>query len=605
MIMTTHRTRGFRRWTRAAALGATGALALGLGACGGSSSDDDNGDSTSGGGSAQTVAGGFNAALPTDEQTKGGTLKLLSEEGFQHLDPGQAYFQLDYMTVFAAHRSLYYYAPEDSEKAIPDLAEGPPDVSSDGKTVTVKIKSGIKYATVKKTPIDGREVKAADIKYAFERTLNPSVPNGYFAAYFTSIVGSKNAKGKPISGITTPDDQTIVFKLDQPYGATVANALVMPITIPMPKSYVAQFDAKNPNPYETHPEIQAFTGPYMISSYQEGRTLKLVRNPHWDPSTDSRPAYLDEIDWVLNADKNVAGRQIFNGTNLASGDPPAQATVRDFATKAKNRISFSALANRWISLNTQRKPFSDINIRKAVSAASDRRAMQLTRGGALTGDVATHFLPPGIPGFEEAGGRKGPGADYLANPEGDAALATSYMKKAGFADGKYKGGPITMFSSADSPGKETALVWRRALESLGFEVKQRSVDQSAFYDACNSLAQQKRIDTCMNMGWLPDFVDGLAMLNANFNGDALGSVNQNPSLQDDPKINAAMNDAAKIADLDERAKAWGNVDKLLVENAVAIPWYWDKQANIVSTNVHGVIAKWNATWDLAYMSIDK
>ena len=123
------------------------------------------------------------------------------------------------------------------------------------------------------------------------------------------------------------------------------------------------------------------------------------------------------------------------------------------------------------------------------------------------------------------------------------------MKKAGFADGKYKGDPITMFSSADSPGKEGALVWRRALESLGFEVKQRSVDQSAFYDACNSLAQQKKIDTCMNMGWLPDFFDGLAMLNANFNGDALGSVNQNPSLQDDPKINAAMNDAAKIADL--------------------------------------------------------
>jgi peptide/nickel transport system substrate-binding protein len=604
MITTTiHRTRGRRRWTRAAALGATGALALGLGACG--SSDDDKGASPSGGGGSQTAAGGFNAALPSDDQAKGGKLKLLSAEGFQHLDPGQSYFQLDYMTAYAAHRGLYYYNPGNSEKAIPDLAEGPPEVSADGKTVTVKIKSGIKYGTVKKTPIDGQEVKAADIKYAFERALNPSVPNGYFAAYFTSIVGSKNAKGKPISGITTPDDHTIVFKLDQPFGATVANALVMPITIPMPKSYVGQFDAKNPNPYETHPEIQAFTGPYMIASYQEGRTLKLVRNPRWDASTDSRPAYLDEIDWVLNADENVSGRQIFNGTNLANGDTPAPASVRDFATKAKDRISFSPLGNRWISLNTQRKPFSDLNIRKAVSAAIDRRAMQLTRGGALTGDVATHFIPPGVPGFEEAGGTKGPGADYLANPEGDAALAADYMKKAGFADGKYKGGPITMFSSADSPGKESAQVWRRALESLGFKVRQKSVDQSAFYDACNSLAQQKKIDTCMNMGWLPDFFDGLAMLNANFNGDALSSVNQNPSLQDDPKINAAMNDAAKIADLEDRAAAWGNVDKMLVENAVAIPWYWDKQANIVSKNVHGVIAKWNAAWDLSYMSIDK
>ena len=43
--------------------------------------------------------------------------------------------------------------------------------------------------------------------------------------------------------------------------------------------------------------------------------------------------------------------------------------------------------------------------------------MQLTRGGALTGDIATHFLPPTMAGFEEAGGAAGTGADYLANPE--------------------------------------------------------------------------------------------------------------------------------------------------------------------------------------------
>ena len=60
---------------------------------------------------------------------------------------------------------------------------------------------------------------------------------------------------------------------------------------------------------------------------------------------------------MLNADQNVSGRQIFNGTNLANGDTPTPASVRDFATKAKNRISFSPLGNRWISLNTQRKPF--------------------------------------------------------------------------------------------------------------------------------------------------------------------------------------------------------------------------------------------------------
>ena len=47
-------------------------------------------------------------------------------------------------------------------------------------------------------------------------------------------------------------------------------------------------------------------------------------------------------------------------------------------------------------MNTTIKPFDDINVRKAVIAGFDRNALLLTRGGKLVGDMATHFLPPGI-----------------------------------------------------------------------------------------------------------------------------------------------------------------------------------------------------------------
>lgn len=597
MIDRTTSTAGRR--SRSAALVCACALALGLGACA-----DDDGDDGAGTGAGATTAEGYLNAVPIEGQKKGGTLRIRSAEAFQHQDPGSAYFQLDYMFLFAVHRSLYYYEPDDSETAVPDLADGPPTVSSDNKTVTVKLKKGIKYGTVKDTPIDGQEVKAADVKYAFERGLKRTVLNQYFTVYFGSIAGSDGANGGPISGITTPDDYTIEFKLDEPVGSTLAKALVMPITMPVPKSYAAQFDAKRPNKYETDPTLQAFSGPYMISAYEPGRSMTLVRNPNWDASTDTRPAYLDRIEWTLNVDPNVAGRQILNGTGLANGDTPAADVVQRFVEEAPERISFSPLGNRWVPMNTQHGPFRDINVRKALIAATDRRAMQLTRGGQVAGDIATHFLPPGIPGFEEAGGAKGHGVDYLAKPTGDPALAASYMRKAGFASGKYSGPRITMASSNDSPGKDSALVVRRALESLGFEVRQRSLDQSAFYDLCQTLADLRKIDICMNFGWLPDFIDPFAMLNANFNGDAIiAQGNNNPSLQDDPKINKAMNDAALIADDEERAKAWGAVDRMLVDAAVAIPWFWDKTPNIVAKDVHGVVASWNATWDLSYMSL--
>ena len=53
-----------------------------------------------------------------------------------------------------------------------------------------------------------------------------------------------------------------------------------------------------------------------------------------------------------------------------------------------------------------------------------------------------------------------------------------------------------------------------------------------------------------------------------------------------------------------RARAWGRIDRLLVDQVAAIPWYWDAQANIESANVKGVIAEWNATWDLTFSSVE-
>ena len=52
-------------------------------------------------------------------------------------------------------------------------------------------------------------------------------------------------------------------------------------------------------------------------------------------------------------------------------------------------------------------PFDDINVRKAVIANANRTDLRNTRGGELTGPVATHFLPPDFPGFEQAGGLGG------------------------------------------------------------------------------------------------------------------------------------------------------------------------------------------------------
>ena len=95
-------------------------------------------------------------------------------------------------------------------------------------------------------------------------------------------------------------------------------------------------------------------------------------------------------------------------------------------------------------------------------ANANRIDLRNTRGGELVGPVATHFLPPEFPGFEEAGGLEGPDLDYLANPEGDPELAAEYMRKAGYRERQVRGPDceITMVGDDSPPGSDTAEVVR-------------------------------------------------------------------------------------------------------------------------------------------------
>jgi peptide/nickel transport system substrate-binding protein len=566
--------------------------ALALGACGG--------------GSDAPPRGGYGSALPSDSQKRGGTLKILASSRLGTLDPGGSPTQLENTIIFATQRALYSFKPGDPNTPVPDLADGAPVLGADNRSVRVRLKRGIRYGTNEQTAVTGREVTAADVKYALERAFDPHVANGYVTTYFP-LVGSEHADGADIAGITTPGRYTIELKLTKPFAPTTARALVLPLTVPVPRSYAARFDAQAHSVYQTQPEVQAFTGPYMIQSYVPDRSVTLVRNPEWDPRTDTRPAYLDRIEWAQDVDPDVAGRQIFSARGYANGDTPTSGTVERFARQAPDRISFTPLGNRFLTLNTQRRPFSDINVRKAVAAVLDRNAMRLQRGGASIGDIASHFLPPRMPGFDAAGGLAGSGADYLRKPAGDPALAASYMRKGGYASGKADRRRILMIGTNESPARETAEIAHDALESLGFDVTLRLFDQGTVNSRfCGSSSEARRIDVCANVGWTPDFRDPYAMLVPNFAGHSIGpEITTNPSLFDDPQINAAMEQAAPVRDERRRAKAWGEIDRRLVAEVPAVPFLWDRVPNITSRDVYGVVARWNAAWDLSYMSLKR
>jgi peptide/nickel transport system substrate-binding protein len=559
-----------------------------------------------GGGSKKSASTGSAPAAPTG-QHKGGTLEALSNADFDNIDPGIAYYQLTYEWLNAVHRPLMSFKPGDPEHEVPDLASAPPTVSADGRTVTVHIKPNIRFS-----PPVSRVVTSADVKYAIERGFTEQVATGYIGAYFSSLDGAPAQPGNytPIPGIQTPDKTTIVFKLTKPLGGQLAQALALPVTAPVPKEFAQPYDAKTPSQYGIH---QVATGPYMIQrlgtgpgskvNYQPGRRIVLVRNPNWDPKTDYRPAYVDKINWQIGADPTVAARQVLSGQGMVTADFVPAPVVKQAVQQDKRQIAFISLGTHYIALNTKIPPFNNVNMRKAVVAATDKTALQLTRGGPVIGDIATHFLAPNNPGFAQAGGAKGSGFDFETTGPPRPDVAKKYMTAAGFPSGKYHGPKILMVGDNAEPASKTAQVFLQTLENLGFSVNLRSVEHTTMLTQfCQRPSANYNV--CPNVGWLPDFPDPQTVLDATFNGKRiLSSNNSNFPLLNDPKINADMAKAATLIAADQRASAWGKIDDEVTGTAAAIPWLWDKQANIQSKGVHGVIAKWNSIWDLDFTSV--
>jgi len=577
-------------------LGVLLALTLGVAACGG---DDDS-----------TGTGEQNSNTNTPQEgKKGGKLISLWTDDVDNIDCGITYYQMGFQVCAATQKSLYNYKPEDAVNAVPDLAESDPQISEDGKTVTVKIKSGVKFS-----PPVNREVTSKDVKYAIERGFFNTTNNGYAGAYFGDLEGAKVGAdpGTKISGITTPDDQTIEFHLKKGVGGVLAGALALPLSAPVPEEYAKKFDAKNPSAYGAN---QVSTGPYMIENdasgktigYQAGRRIHLVRNKNWDESLDFKPAYLDEIDMPQgNDDTTVASRKILEGDSMINGDfSPEPAILKQVVTKQKDQLTLVPNGGgRWVAMNTTIKPFDDVNVRRAVVAGFDRNAMRLTRGGELIGDIPTHFIPPEVPGFEEAGGLEGPGIDFYSHPEGDAALSAEYFKKAGYASGKYEGNEsLLMVGTSEGVAEKAALVAKENFEKMGFKVNLKLVTQDAMYTKfCNS--PPAKVAICPNVGWLKDFSDAQTYLDPTFNGgNILQTGNSNWSQLNDPELNKMMDDAKTITDPQERADAWAAIDKKLTELAPAVDWVWDKTPLIRSQNVNGASSAFLGQWDLAFTSL--
>ncbi len=606
-----------KHYRKAVCAAVVGLLAVGLAACGSSSSSSSGASSTTTA-SIPLKAGENPVGQSLTNGKRGGTLTVYSSEDFEHLDPGEAYFSLDYAIMYATQRPLFMYPPDTTTTLAPDLATAIPTlanggITDGGKIVTVHIQPDVKFS-----PPVNRTVTSADVAYAIERGANPNVANGYFGPYFGDLVGAASSKGGPIAGIQTPNATTIVFHLTQPTAPLLIGALSLPLSSPVPESFAGPMDKKSPTTYGSLAEVA--TGPYMLESnaqgvfqgigYQTGKSATLVRNPNWNPNSYTAafkpPAYLNQININIGGDASVIGPQVLKGSDAVQLDTPAQNVVKLAYESYPSQITFTAgSGDHYVSLDNQHGPFTNVNLRRAVYAGLDRAAIIKVIGGSLVAEPATHFIYPGTDGFLQAGGYAGPQLPWNKDVNGNLKVAEQYIKAAGYPSGKYTGNYVVQIVGANNGNAPAEIqIVNADLTALGFKTHVSEVDQSVMYGKYCGVPKAE-IDVCPTGGWIRDFDDPLTVLYVPFYGPAITSTNNSNFGQvNDPQINAAMQAASLVVNPAARAQAWANVDELLVDKAAAIPEDFDNQPNIRSADVRGVNDLWDeGEWDFSFSSL--
>ncbi|GAA1134333.1 ABC transporter substrate-binding protein [Kribbella jejuensis] len=562
------------QWKRITAVAAT--VMLAAVACGSPSSNSGSkGDSGNLGG-AQVKATDPTAKGPApdvDGAKKGGTITVLSDVTPDTFDPTAIYYTDGNQIAKLMFRSLTQYrldGPDHKPVLVPDLAEDLGTKSADGLTWTFKLKQGIKY-------MDGTPVKAADYAYAIKRSFAHDLYDAgptYQMQFFLDgekYKGPYAAGGADYKGVETPDDHTLVIHLakkfdDLPYYAA------FPMFTPIPQAKDTQ---KN---YEQHPMA---TGPYMLSSYQPGSELKLVKNPNWDANSDPvRHQYVDGFDFKFSQDLIKAQRQV-----LASSGPDADALnysnldvsllpeVKDQSQLIKGPSPCTIM----YTMDTRKIP---LEVRKLIAKAHPYDGWRKVAGLNPNDDPpASTILPPAVPGFEkyELPGLNGTGKG--AEDDAVAAEVKSELAKLGKSNFE-----LSWYYSIDDKISTQVTQFRKQMfEKAGFKVRAIGVPKAkirTFTGDQNAPVNIGKTPT----GWCSDWPSGTSWFPVLFRSDAIALGNSVGQLQD--KALDAEIDAVTAKAPDEQLKEWKNVDKDILEKYLPVlPLYYSQSNFPVGKNI--------------------
>lgn len=569
-----------------AAVAMAGCMAASLAACGGSASTAASTETST---AASTEAA-------TGEESTGAASGFTVQYGPnpETLDPALN------SSIDGANTLITVFEPllliDENNEVIPGQAESY-TVSDDGLVWTFTMRDGLKWS-------DGSDLTAKDFEYSFKRLAAPDTAAPYAETVVGMIDGYEDAVGNPDAdgNMTTEPDFDALNVVASEDGKTLT------VTLSYPCAYfdkLAAFAAMSPvqqatveangDAWCTAPDTYVCNGPYYISDWVPSERIVLTKNPNYVGGWDSSKIVSDTITLLLLEDSSAAYAAYNSGEAQLIKDVPTDEIPS--LTKAEDGGDFyvdTILGTYYISLNDQREPFTDVNVRKALSLAIDRDYVANTiMQGTYT--PADNIVGPGIVDengmfYDNAnGGKTYISDDYEANLE----AAKQALADAGYPNGE--GFPTIEYSTNDA-GYHTPVAeyLQQAWGELGITVNINKVEWASF----TPLRRAGDYDASRN-GWVMDYNDPSNMLELFTTGNG-----NNDGKYSSADFDAAI-EASKVADKSVHFQKLHEAEDILMNDYACIPVAYYNDFWLQSPSLKGTWHSPYGYWYLQYGYVEE
>jgi len=480
-----------------------------------------------------------------------GTLNLADFAGPLTLDPATAAEATSVSYIIQVFSGLVRL--DENLQVAPDIAQSW-DKSADGKTYTFHLRQDVKFH-------DGKQVRASDFKYSWERALNPATQSLTVGAYLFDIVGSENvAVGETtqLSGVKVLDNYTlqVTIKSSVPF---FLQKLAFPIAFVVDKANV-----ESDSLWWQHPNG---SGPFKLKEWQTDRLIVLQRND----SYYGEKAKLSEVVFQLYRSDEIPLYQE-GSIDVAFVSPAYMGLVTDPTNPVSEELTlFPQLLLYYISFNTARPPLDDVNVRQAFCYAVDKeRLIALATMNVVP--AAYGILPPGMPGYNAS----------LQGLHFDVQKAKDLISESKYHD--VSGFPPIVLTTGGWGGDVSGLLggvieeWKR---NLGIEVTVRQLEPEAYTIIFYSLKQERDELFDSIGGWIADYPDPQDFLDLLF----YSSAPSNTGSYSNPEVDALLDKAYTEQDPATRLKLYQDAEQLIVQDAAVLPLFFGQSYVLVKPYV--------------------